>query len=73
MQGIIKMNNEHIRSILKVFLFSLTIISKNVIRCGDSGHLLRWKVIFGNHYLKIIGKSGLGICLNIGFFNNNYS
>lgn len=41
MQGIIKMNNEHIKSILKVFLFSLTTISENVIRYGDSGHLLR--------------------------------
>lgn len=41
MQGIIKMNNEHIKSILKVFLFSLTIITENVIRYGDSGHLLR--------------------------------
>lgn len=35
------MNNEHIKSVLKVFLFSLIIISENIIRYGDSGHFLR--------------------------------
>lgn len=48
MQGIIKMNNEHIKSITKVFLFSLTIISKNVMWYGDSDYLLghgRWYLV----------------------------
>lgn len=56
------MNNEHIKSIMEIFLFSLIIISKDMIwRLRLSPRT--WKIIFGNHYLKIIGKSELVICL----------